>query len=111
MSFIFINPTLTKCQHRPVTCNIFTKAGSWVLHPLASSVITEDKEVPAEGTLLAPGFKLRELLPLSIEITQGALEPPTRLVQFPMLDGLNIPPIAVISTEISKCMVAAGLSF
>lgn len=61
--------------------------------------------------LLSPGFKLREILSLSIEITQGSLESLTRLIQLPTLDGLNIPPIAVISTEISKHLIAAELYF
>jgi len=60
--------------------------------------------------LLACGFKLRELLSPFIKNAQGTYKPLPRLMQLPVLDGLNIPPNAVISSEISKHMVAAGLS-
>lgn len=49
-SFIFINPNITVCQQRPMTCNIFTEAGRREQAVTSFSFITEDKEVPAEGT-------------------------------------------------------------
>lgn len=93
-SFIFINPSITECQQRPMTCNIFTEAGRREQAVASFSFICHywRQRNICKRHLLAPGFKLRELLPLSIEITQGMSEPLTRLIQLPMLDGLNIPP-------------------